>query len=189
MNKKSLGITCKIKQEDFSEILQAGKTQNEEPLKAGNTEKKTWYDNERITGVVIGEIAFVDEAGKVYVNYYQNPSGKAVPAASVQGFTGTDAGRKVALMFQDGSLNHPFIIGPVMGDESSNISKPDIQKSKEPGTGKKVITFTALDKIILTCGKASITLTRAGKIIIRGKYILSRSSGVNSIKGGSVQIN
>ena len=30
---------------------------------------------------------------------------------------------------------------------------------------------------------------RAGKVLIRGAYLLSRSSGVNRIKGGSVQIN
>ena len=33
------------------------------------------------------------------------------------------------------------------------------------------------------------TLTRAGKILIRGAYLLARSSGVNRIQGGSVQIN
>jgi hypothetical protein len=42
---------------------------------------------------------------------------------------------------------------------------------------------------VLHCGKASITLTRAGKVIIRGEYVLARSSGVNRIVGGSVQIN
>lgn len=190
MNKMSLGITCKVKQEEFSEILHAGKTQNKGFIIAGNSEVKTGYDEEsKITGVVIGEIAFVDEAGKVYVDYYLNPSGKASPAASVYGFTGQDAGRKVALIFQDGNPNHPFIIGPVIDDESSSLYKPDLQGPKKPEAGKEVITLTAMDKIILTCGKASITLTSAGKIIIRGKYLLSRSSGVNSIKGGSVQIN
>ena len=44
-------------------------------------------------------------------------------------------------------------------------------------------------EIVLRVGDASITLTRAGKIILRGTYVLSRSSGVNRIKGGSVQIN
>ena len=44
-------------------------------------------------------------------------------------------------------------------------------------------------EIVLRCGKASITLTRAGKVIIQGAYLSSRSSGVNRIKGGSVQIN
>ena len=39
------------------------------------------------------------------------------------------------------------------------------------------------------CGDASITLTRAGKVIIKGNYILSRSSGYNKIKGAAVDIN
>ena len=51
------------------------------------------------------------------------------------------------------------------------------------------LVFTAKKEIVLRCGKASITLTRAGKILIRGAYLLSRSSGVNRIKGGSVKIN
>jgi hypothetical protein len=53
----------------------------------------------------------------------------------------------------------------------------------------KTLTFDADEQIVLRCGKASITLTKAGKIIIRGAYLLNRSSGVNRIKGGSVQIN
>lgn len=51
------------------------------------------------------------------------------------------------------------------------------------------LEITAEREIVLRCGKASITLTREGKIILRGTYISSRSSGVNRIKGGSVQLN
>ena len=48
---------------------------------------------------------------------------------------------------------------------------------------------SARDQLVLRCGKASVTLTRAGKVLIEGTYVLSRSSGVNKIKGGSVQLN
>lgn len=48
---------------------------------------------------------------------------------------------------------------------------------------------SAKEQLVLRCGKASITLTKAGKVIIKGSYVLSRSSGVNRIKGGSVQLN
>jgi len=51
------------------------------------------------------------------------------------------------------------------------------------------LILTAKDQLTLRCGESSITLTAAGKIILRGKYIVSRSSGVQRIKGGSVQIN
>jgi hypothetical protein len=43
--------------------------------------------------------------------------------------------------------------------------------------------------ISLQCGAASVMITPCGKIVLRGKYLLSRAAGVNRIRGGSVQIN
>ncbi len=63
-----------------------------------------------------------------------------------------------------------------------------------PGTvdvdvdGERLVV-TAKEQLVLRCGKASITLTREGKVLIQGAYISSRSSGVNRVKGGSVQLN
>ena len=51
------------------------------------------------------------------------------------------------------------------------------------------LVVDARDQLVLRCGKASITLTKAGKVLIQGTYLSSRSSGVNRIKGGSVQLN
>ena len=50
-------------------------------------------------------------------------------------------------------------------------------------------TIAAGESLTLSCGKASITLTKAGKVLIEGEYVLSRSRGANRIRGGSVQIN
>ena len=47
----------------------------------------------------------------------------------------------------------------------------------------------AKEELVLRCGEASITLSKNGKIAIRGKYILNRATGVNRILGGSVQVN
>jgi hypothetical protein len=41
----------------------------------------------------------------------------------------------------------------------------------------------------LRCGESSIVLTRAGKVLIKGNYVLSRSRGANRIKGAYVDIN
>ena len=54
--------------------------------------------------------------------------------------------------------------------------------------GKRVV-LEAQDEIVLRCGKASITLRRNGRIVIRGTYVETRAEGTNRIKGGSVQIN
>jgi hypothetical protein len=53
----------------------------------------------------------------------------------------------------------------------------------------KTLEFTGRESVTLRCGQASITLTEDGKILIRGTYLQSRSSGVNRIQGGSVQVN
>ncbi len=51
------------------------------------------------------------------------------------------------------------------------------------------LTVSAKEELVLRCGKASIVLTKSGKILIHGTYISNRSSGVMRIKGGSVQLN
>lgn len=72
------------------------------------------------------------------------------------------------------------------------VPEPPSDPSAEPlevtADGKRIV-LSAERELELRCGKASITLTRAGKILIRGAYVLSRSSGVNRIKGGAVHIN
>jgi hypothetical protein len=54
--------------------------------------------------------------------------------------------------------------------------------------GRRVVV-EATREIVLRCGKASITLTRAGKIILRGTHVVSRSSGANRVQGSQVKIN
>ena len=54
--------------------------------------------------------------------------------------------------------------------------------------GQRLI-LSAKEQLVFRCGKASITLTKAGKVLIQGSYVLTRSTGVNRIKGGSVQLN
>ncbi len=87
----------------------------------------------------------------------------------------------------------PVVLGLERGDPSLPIllgvlAAPAGSHSEAQIDGRR-IQLTGEEEVTLRCGKASITLTRAGKIILRGSYLLSRSSGVNRIKGGSVQIN
>ena len=67
------------------------------------------------------------------------------------------------------------------------VGKPVVGGARVEIDGE-TLTLSAEREIVLRCGKASLTLTRAGKVLIRGAYLLSRSSGANRIKGGSVQI-
>ena len=55
--------------------------------------------------------------------------------------------------------------------------------------GREEVDLTAEREIVLRCGKASITLRRNGRVVIRGTYVETRAEGVNRVQGGSVQIN
>jgi hypothetical protein len=54
--------------------------------------------------------------------------------------------------------------------------------------GESVIV-DATHELILRCGSASITLSKNGKVVIRGTYVSTTSTGVNRLKGGSIEIN
>jgi hypothetical protein len=82
-------------------------------------------------------------------------------------------------------LRHPRVT-PIPKNEEQSAPPPSLEV--DAGVEDEFV-LTAAKQLTLRCGESSITLTAAGKIILRGKYIVSRSSGVQRIKGGSVQIN
>jgi len=122
-------------------------------------------------------------------------------------------GRQAALLFLNGNMSTPVIVGfihsplhallesydnaelePVFSEPSvmtnSLLEKTDSNSvSKTLVIDGKKVHIEGEEEIVLKCGDASITLTHTGKILIRGKYIVNRSSGVNRILGGSVQVN
>jgi hypothetical protein len=134
-------------------------------------------------GLVLGSIGAWDQLGRPLVDFPGNPTPRFLLARSTVPLNGAAPGKEVALMFVEGDLLRPVITGlleaPPRADGRPALAELD---------GERFV-FTADKEIVLRCGDASITLTKAGKVIIRGAYVLSRSSGVNRIKGGSVQIN
>jgi hypothetical protein len=143
-------------------------------------------------GVLIGRLAGFGPSTEPLVDYPGNGSGHPVPADATARLGPDDVGREVALLFVGGDPDRPLVIGPLIKPQTVP-DQPDAAEKTAPALQAAVdgerVTFTAEQEIVLRCGAASITLTRAGKILIRGKYVLSRSSGVNRIKGGSIQLN
>ncbi len=135
-------------------------------------------------GAVIGTLAAVSESGEPLVNFEGSPNPLPLPAKAAAAFSAKDIGRGAVLLFESGDPLKPILMAFLQSGKPGTAA-PAIGVSVD---GEQV-TLSAKSEVILRCGKASITLTRAGKVIIRGAYLLSRSSGVNRIKGASVQIN
>ena len=162
--------------------------------------------------VIIGTLTGLDHQGKALVDFAGNLKDKSIVAISTSPISLQHSGRQVALLFDNYDLEKPIIVGFIhnplqdildnfelgnVDSSSNNKSASEIdQNSQEPLAtvddmlldGERLV-FEAKKEIVLKCGESSITLTKAGKILIKGKYLLNRSSGVNRIVGGSVQIN
>lgn len=165
--------------------------------------------------IIIGELTGIDYVGRPLVNFAGLDALQSLVAMTTQVVTRNHIGRQVALLFANGESNQPVIVGLIhnpLSDILESFSIPDSQENKDtpfPEVTKeyaqfaelsrdkeeqvvvdgKRVTIEGAEEITLKCGKASITLTKSGKILIRGTYLSNRSSGVNRILGGSVQIN
>ena len=140
----------------------------------------------KLDGVVIGLLLSISDSGKPLVIFPGNQHETGIEASSTALLKESDIGREVALLFEAGNPERPIVIGRIQDPEEMLApARQEVQLEKD---GERLV-LTAKEEIVLKCGKASITLTKAGKVIIRGEYLLSRSSGANRIKGGSVQIN
>ncbi len=95
----------------------------------------------------------------------------------------------VALSADDSAL--PVLLGLIGAN-----SLPATLASSIPARSKRnavvdgdTVTFEAEYEIVLRCGKSEITLTRDGKIVIKGKDVVTRAAQSNRIKGSTVKIN
>lgn len=145
-------------------------------------------DTRNLSGVVIGELIALTNNGQTpLVLYPGQPGTAALPARTVVDLHGAHIGRSVTLMFEGADSAKPIVMGVLR--EGASWPLPERPAQVEVDADGKRLVVSAHESIVLRCGQASITLTRAGKVLIQGTYVSSRSSGVNRIKGGSVQLN
>ncbi len=111
----------------------------------------------------------------------------ALRARSTVDVHGPHIGQLVVLMFESGDPSRPIVMGVVRQAAGWPLADPPAQVDVDADGQRLVVS--AKEQLVLRCGKASITLTKAGKVLIEGSYVLSRSTGVNRVKGGSVQLN
>ena len=140
-----------------------------------------------LPGVVIAElIAITDDGQTALILYPGQPDNAALRARSVVDLRGGHIGKAVTLVFENGDAALPIVTGVL---RTADVPLPDAAGQVEVDADGKRLVVQAREQLVLRCGKASITLTRIGKVLIDGSYVQSRSTGMNRLKGGAVQIN
>lgn len=135
-------------------------------------------------GVTIGQFLGFQN-GRPLVSFSANPKAAGLVAQTCVSLTPAQINRQVILAFEENDQERPVILGLLVDPEieSSAATPVDVQVDGER------LVLSANREIVIRCGEASISLTRAGKVLIRGAYVLTRSSGANRIKGAAVEIN
>jgi hypothetical protein len=144
----------------------------------------------------IGRLAGVNNQNDILVEYEGSgpKAARMIAALNKKDLAREEQrGREVLLVFDQGDLQRPIIIGlmenPLEDLVAFQLSAEEVKEVKDILIDGKQITIEAESEILLKCGKGSILIRKDGKIILKGTDLLSRSSGRQRIKGSSVSIN
>lgn len=83
----------------------------------------------------------------------------------------------------------PALVALPDGEEPVLLGLLEAPPSSGPEKVPEKVHIEGEEEIVIRCGKAKIAMRADGRIEIRGGHLISRSSGPNKIKGGSVQLN
>ena len=149
-------------------------------------------------GLCVGRVVHVAGDGRAWVDFPGNAVGP-VAARTVVAVAGAAcaADGAVLLWLAPGDPAGPIILG-IVGDklvvppESKDpAAAPAAQASPQPATARapECLVFEANREVVLRCGPSSLTLRKDGKVLLKGAALVSHATGLNRIKGASVQIN
>lgn len=129
--------------------------------------------------VVLAAVERVDEEGRPWIRAAGEAVGRARALSSVA----------PALLERAKAEGTPAVVARV-GEEWVVLG---ILSTAPPPADARVdgrkVELAGAEEVTLRCGRASITLTAAGKVLIKGEYVLTHAAGVNRVRGGSVEIN
>jgi hypothetical protein len=141
--------------------------------------------------IVIGKLHSVSSEGRPIVNWPAGPE-VSITASSLVAVSQADVGRRVAISFPGGATQ-PLLLGFLWDAPQSPARSLSASQESEEDMSLEVdgehIDLHAEQNLTLRCGKASITLTADGQILLKGAYISSHSTGTQRIKGAAVRIN
>jgi len=136
-------------------------------------------------GVVVGTLVAIKADGQVPLVLFEGQPG-VVAARSVLPIASAQLGKQVVTVCECNDPAKPIILGVL--NDGKRAREPEREQVEVSADGECLVV-SAKRQIVLRCGKASITLTDSGKVLIQGEYVSTRATGVQRIRGGSVQIN
>jgi len=100
--------------------------------------------------------------------------------------------QEALLLFEGGDPGRPVLVAllrsatPLL-DAVLSPPRPGV-----PATARvdgRRVEIEGQQEVVLRCGRASITLRRDGKVVVRGVNVVTQAEQVQKIRGGKVEIN
>jgi Domain of unknown function (DUF6484) len=148
-------------------------------------------------GLRLGRIVAVDKDHHILVELDGSTDltvARLAIAADRQRVDRAIAEREVTVLgFEDGDPRRPIVLGLIPLSATRALTAlappPHVGEVIQADVDGRRVRIEAQDEIVFRCGKASVTLRRNGKVVIRGTHVETDSEGTNRIKGGQVRIN
>jgi hypothetical protein len=121
------------------------------------------------------------------VDFPGNPGAAPLAARTIVDCRNRPSGAELLLAFVQADPLRPVITGLIQ--TNTEVSPTPGSQDLRVTLDDERLLLRGDQEVRLECGQASVTLTRDGRVVIRGAQVVSQASGVNRIRGGSVQIN
>lgn len=149
---------------------------------------------ERIDGPRVGRVVSA-RAGEVKVEV----EGRRAPvtarlSASLDDATLEAAAREkqeALLLFEEGDPGRPVIVSLLRSatPHLDSVLAPLPTAEKVARVDGRRVEIEGREEVVLRCGKASITLRRDGKVVVRGVDVVTQAQRTQKVRGAKVEIN
>jgi len=100
-----------------------------------------------------------------------------------------EEGHLAVLIVEDGPTTMPVLIGMAPPPKEAKLDREASKRVVQADVDGRRVQIEAQDEIVFRCGKASVTLRRNGRVVIKGTYLETHSQGTNRVKGAQVRVN
>jgi Domain of unknown function (DUF6484) len=149
----------------------------------------------RMTGASVGTVVAFKH-GEVRVTFAGTPKPVAARIlAPLDDATLERAAHEHAegvLLFEEGDPARPLLIGLLRSAApllDALLAGPLPATEKVARIDGARVAIEGKEEVVLQCGKASLTLRRDGRVVLRGVNLVTQADQVHKIRGGKVQVN
>ncbi len=135
-------------------------------------------------GVFVASFVSFDDAGAPFV-VVPGVISQPKKADAICDMSNAKKGEQYGVMFKNGDAEYPTIMGKMQQQTVVAVPEETVQITEE----NQQLRITSKKEIHLQCGDSHLLLSPDGRVEIRGKTVVTHSTGLNKMRGASVKIN